>query len=96
MLGEITHFIIHLITVVNLFFSYRAIATPQILELSGIGNPKILKPLNIPVLVDLPGVGDKLQDHYLCFDLSFGTSQLFFRVVLDSREIIAFFLAIRA
>lgn len=78
MLGEVIHFIIHLINVVNHPFFLRAIKTPQILELSGIGGPKILKPLGVPVLVDLPGVGEKLQDHYLCFNLSFGTSKYFF------------------
>ncbi|KAI0039165.1 GMC oxidoreductase [Auriscalpium vulgare] len=41
--------------------------TPPILELSGIGNPALLKEHNIPVLVDLPGVGENLQDHTLTF-----------------------------
>ncbi|GJJ15214.1 hypothetical protein Clacol_009490 [Clathrus columnatus] len=38
--------------------------SPQILELSGIGRPDVLNPLDIPVLIDLPGVGENLQDHY--------------------------------
>ncbi|KAJ8695855.1 hypothetical protein PTI98_005772 [Pleurotus ostreatus] len=40
--------------------------TPQLLELSGIGDKKILDPLNIPVIIDLPGVGSNLQvlSHY--------------------------------
>ncbi|KAF8645763.1 hypothetical protein AX16_007630 [Volvariella volvacea WC 439] len=37
--------------------------TPQVLELSGIGNPDILGKFNIPTLIDLPGVGENLQDH---------------------------------
>jgi len=37
--------------------------TPQLLELSGIGNPEILQPLNIDVRVDNPNVGENLQDH---------------------------------
>lgn len=37
--------------------------SPQILELSGIGNPKILQALNVESIVDLPGVGENLQDH---------------------------------
>ncbi|KAI1437343.1 GMC oxidoreductase [Xylaria sp. CBS 124048] len=38
--------------------------TPQILERSGIGNPEILKRAGVPVLVDLPGVGENYQDHH--------------------------------
>ncbi|TVY31638.1 Alcohol oxidase, partial [Lachnellula subtilissima] len=42
-----------------------ALGTPQILERSGVGNPDILKPLNIPVVADIPGVGENYQDHNL-------------------------------
>lgn len=38
--------------------------TPQLLKLSGIGPSAELEKLNIPVLVDLPGVGTNLQDRY--------------------------------
>ncbi|KAK7472909.1 hypothetical protein VKT23_001016 [Stygiomarasmius scandens] len=37
--------------------------TPQLLELSGIGDSRILKTHGIPVLQHLPGVGANLQDH---------------------------------
>jgi choline dehydrogenase len=37
--------------------------SPQLLILSGIGPKAQLKPLGIPVLVDLPGVGTNLQDN---------------------------------
>ncbi|MEO9877650.1 MAG: choline dehydrogenase [Anderseniella sp.] len=40
-----------------------AINSPQLLELSGIGNPDILNDLGVPVVCDLPGVGENLQDH---------------------------------
>jgi len=40
-----------------------AINTPQILQLSGIGNAKDLKAMGIEVVKDLPGVGENLQDH---------------------------------
>jgi len=36
-----------------------------LLELSGIGSRKFLEPLGIPVAVDLPGVGENVQEH--CF-----------------------------
>ncbi|HST85651.1 MAG TPA: choline dehydrogenase [Kineosporiaceae bacterium] len=40
-----------------------AINTPQLLQLSGIGNAGELGALGIPVVADLPGVGENLQDH---------------------------------
>ncbi|KAK3291832.1 uncharacterized protein B0H64DRAFT_408215 [Chaetomium fimeti] len=36
--------------------------TPKILQLSGIGPKKLLKKFNIPLVQDLPGVGQNLQD----------------------------------
>ncbi|KAH7384296.1 glucose-methanol-choline oxidoreductase-like protein [Phaeosphaeria sp. MPI-PUGE-AT-0046c] len=38
--------------------------SPQLLKLSGVGPAKELEQFNIPVVVDLPGVGTNLQDHY--------------------------------
>jgi choline dehydrogenase-like flavoprotein len=43
--------------------SSGSLHTPQLLELSGIGNSEILKPLGIPCLVDLPGVGENLRKY---------------------------------
>ena len=40
-----------------------AINTPQILQLSGLGNEKDLTPLGIKMVHHLPGVGANLQDH---------------------------------
>jgi choline dehydrogenase-like flavoprotein len=40
-----------------------ALGSPQLLLLSGIGPPEQLRAQGIPVLVDLPGVGENLQDH---------------------------------
>jgi len=41
-----------------------AINSPQLLELSGIGEPERLRALGIAVRHALPGVGENLQDHY--------------------------------
>lgn len=42
-----------------------AVNSPQLLELSGIGDPEVLKAMDIPVVKALPGVGANLQDHYV-------------------------------
>jgi choline dehydrogenase len=47
----------------EVILSAGAIATPQILLLSGIGAADTLAQHQIPVQVDLPGVGQNLQDH---------------------------------
>ena len=50
---------------------HRTLKTPQILELSGIGNPNILRKIGIQSKVDLPGVGTNAQDHVIT-TVSFG------------------------
>ena len=40
-----------------------AINSPQLLQLSGVGNAKDLEPLGVKMVHDLPGVGEHLQDH---------------------------------
>jgi choline dehydrogenase len=40
-----------------------AINSPQLLQLSGIGNASELEALGVSVVNDLPGVGENLQDH---------------------------------
>lgn len=40
-----------------------AVATPQLLQLSGIGDPDQLKRFGIEAKICLPGVGQNLQDH---------------------------------
>jgi choline dehydrogenase len=47
----------------EVILSGGAINTPQLLQLSGIGNAGELAALGIPVIADLPGVGENLQDH---------------------------------
>jgi choline dehydrogenase len=40
-----------------------AINSPQLLQLSGIGNAAELRALGVDVVADVPGVGENLQDH---------------------------------
>jgi choline dehydrogenase len=47
----------------EVILSGGAVNTPQTLLLSGIGDPEILKRLDIPVVEGLKGVGKNLQDH---------------------------------
>src|SRR5215471_17648053 len=47
----------------ELILSAGAIGTPKLLMLSGIGPAIQLRAHGIPVVVDLPGVGQNLQDH---------------------------------
>jgi choline dehydrogenase-like flavoprotein len=55
--------------VTNINFSFQAIISggtinsPQILMLSGIGPKETLDRFNIPVIKNLPGVGQNLQNH---------------------------------
>ena len=42
-----------------------AVASPQILEVSGIGRGDVLQKAGVPVLQELKGVGENLQDHYM-------------------------------
>lgn len=56
-----------------------AMNSPQVLELSGIGQGDLLRGMGIEVLHDLPGVGENLRDHYyapLTFRLKHGTPAL--------------------
>ena len=48
---------------VEVILSCGAIGSPQLLQLSGIGDESTLRQLQIPVVKHLPGVGANLQDH---------------------------------
>jgi choline dehydrogenase len=47
----------------EVILSAGAVATPQLLELSGIGNPELLKRHGIEVRHALPAVGENFRDH---------------------------------
>ena len=47
----------------DIIVSSGAIASPQLLLLSGVGPPDHLRAMGIPVIHELPGVGQNLRDH---------------------------------
>ena len=47
----------------EIIISAGTIASPQLLELSGIGQKERLEKHHIPIIKDLPGVGENMQDH---------------------------------
>ena len=48
----------------EVILSAGAVASPKILQLSGIGPGRLLQNFNIPVVRNCPDVGGNLQDHY--------------------------------
>jgi len=56
----------HLVSGREIILGAGAFESPLILERSGIGSKKILAETNIPVLYELSGVGENLQDHLNC------------------------------
>ncbi len=58
----------------EVILSAGAFGSPQLLQLSGVGQPADLQAFGIDVLSDLPGVGRNLQDH-LDFTLGFDALQ---------------------
>jgi choline dehydrogenase-like flavoprotein len=60
-------------------YNLGSFQTPQLLELSGIGNSTILRQFGITPLINLPSVGEGLQDHMLVpttYELKPGSSKL--------------------
>lgn len=47
----------------EIIISAGSLQSPQILELSGIGNPNVLKAAGIDIKIANPNVGENLQDH---------------------------------
>ena len=54
----------HYAFLITLHQFHSALKSPQILELSGIGRREVLENAGISVNVELPGVGENLQEHY--------------------------------
>ncbi|KAL0941957.1 choline dehydrogenase [Colletotrichum truncatum] len=47
----------------EVILSAGSIQSPGLLELSGIGQPEVIKAAGVEPLIDLPGVGENYQDH---------------------------------
>ena len=58
----------------EVILSAGAISSPHLLQLSGIGPKEILTKASIPIIHDLPGVGQNLQDH-LEFNVQYSCKQ---------------------
>ena len=49
----------------SVLLSAGAFQSPQILEISGVGQADRLREIGIKVMADMPGVGENLSDHYI-------------------------------
>lgn len=47
----------------EVILSAGSVGSPHLLQVSGIGSAEVLRAAGIPVVHDLPGVGENLQDH---------------------------------
>ncbi|MDH6525536.1 choline dehydrogenase [Polynucleobacter sphagniphilus] len=61
--GVLTKALCHIAAQGEVILSAGAIGSVQVLERSGVGAADRLNALGIPVMSDLPGVGENLQDH---------------------------------
>jgi choline dehydrogenase len=50
----------------EVILSGGAINSPQLLQISGVGPAELLARIGVPMVHDLPGVGQNLCDHYAC------------------------------
>ena len=53
----------HRVTAGEVILCGGAINSPQLLQLSGVGNADELRALGVDIVADVPGVGEHLQDH---------------------------------
>ncbi|THV01184.1 alcohol oxidase [Dendrothele bispora CBS 962.96] len=66
-----------------------AIKSPQILELSGIGQANVVKQIGIPLRIELPGVGENVQEHQVvgvAYELKEDCPDMTFDILRDEKE----------
>ena len=72
----------------EVILSAGAIQSPQLLMVSGVGPKETLKQHNIPVVHELPGIGQNLADHFL-FSTSYPVNIPTFSAALNDPKIFA-------
>ncbi|KAF1960483.1 alcohol oxidase [Byssothecium circinans] len=87
----------------EVILSAGSFQSPGLLELSGIGNATRLKQVGIPVIKDLPSVGENLQDHiriqssyqlrpeYLSFDVLRNTTRAAVELALYNADLVSLY-----
>ncbi|KAJ7889498.1 hypothetical protein B0H14DRAFT_3429510 [Mycena olivaceomarginata] len=70
----------------RVILSAGVFGTPQVLELSGVGNPQIINPLGISTVVNLPAVGENLSEQPTTIYLAAFASVETPRTLLNSTE----------
>lgn len=69
--------------------SAGAYSTPQILERSGVGRADVLQRAGVPLVAEVPSVGENLQDHHITmwpYRSSFAAEALGTELLLESPE----------
>ena len=72
----------------EVILSAGAIGSPQLLQVSGVGPAELLEQNNIPIVSDLPGVGQNMQDHIL-FGITHRVNTLTASTVIQDAEFAA-------
>ncbi|KAK1216812.1 hypothetical protein PQX77_020545 [Marasmius sp. AFHP31] len=77
----------------EVILSAGAVGSPQVLMLSGVGPKDVLDAARVPVQVELPGVGQHLQDHLstlVVYETSTDTSAKLYKDGLNTPEFLSF------